>query len=209
MSGKVVPGRNTAAAEGDVVVFHIGLRINRLRAFSSWFPAFMSMPRMLRELSQEKSSGLLGYKVLYGSVRDFLRRPVLVRQGAAPRLRPPAGQGAPARMGGVQPTSTRRKGSCGHLARDVHRPGRLLRIGVRRHARLRPRRRDRCRTGRPARRHGGPASECRREVGVRTVGGGCAVRAHRPVTWASAAEAPESAAQTPSRTGSRIATHST
>ncbi|MEU3985652.1 DUF4188 domain-containing protein [Streptomyces sp. NPDC026672] len=42
-----------------------------MRAFSSWLPAFMSMPRMLRELSQEKSSGLLGYKVLYGSLRDF------------------------------------------------------------------------------------------------------------------------------------------
>ena len=71
MSEKVVPGRNTAAAEGDVVVFHIGLRINRLRALSSWLPAFMSMPRMLRELSQEKSSGLLAYKVLYGGLRDF------------------------------------------------------------------------------------------------------------------------------------------
>ncbi|MBE8472226.1 DUF4188 domain-containing protein [Streptomyces justiciae] len=71
MPEKVVPGRNTAAAEGDVVVFHIGLRINRLLAFSSWLPAFMSMPRMLRELSQEKSSGLLGYKVLYGGLREF------------------------------------------------------------------------------------------------------------------------------------------
>lgn len=71
MPEKVVPGRNTAAAEGDVVVFHIGLRINRLRALSGWLPAFMSMPRMLRELSEEKSSGLLGYKVLYGGLRDF------------------------------------------------------------------------------------------------------------------------------------------
>ncbi|MFK0113990.1 DUF4188 domain-containing protein [Streptomyces sp. NPDC091217] len=71
MCEKVVPGRNTAASEGDVVVLHIGLRINRLRVFSSWVPAFMSMPRMLRELSQEKGSGLLGYKVLYGSLRDF------------------------------------------------------------------------------------------------------------------------------------------
>lgn len=71
MSEKVVPGRNTAAAEGDVVVFHIGLRINRLRALSSWLPAFRSMPRMLRELSQEKSRGLLGYQVLYGGFRDF------------------------------------------------------------------------------------------------------------------------------------------
>ncbi|WP_075732290.1 DUF4188 domain-containing protein [Streptomyces acidiscabies] len=71
MSEKVVPGRNTAAAEGDVVVFHIGLRINRLRALPSWLPAFRSMPRMLRELSQEKSRGLLGYQVLYGGFRDF------------------------------------------------------------------------------------------------------------------------------------------
>ncbi|MFI6440140.1 DUF4188 domain-containing protein [Streptomyces sp. NPDC050759] len=67
----MLPGRNTAASEGDIVVFHIGLRINRLRSLSSWVPAFMSMPRMLRELSQEKSSGLLGYKLLFGSPRDF------------------------------------------------------------------------------------------------------------------------------------------
>ncbi|KOV67034.1 hypothetical protein ADL00_16435 [Streptomyces sp. AS58] len=71
MSRKVIPGRNTAAAEGDVVVFHIGLRVNRLRAVSDWLPAFMAMPRMLRELSKERSSGLLGYKVLFGSLRDF------------------------------------------------------------------------------------------------------------------------------------------
>ncbi|MGJ5891808.1 DUF4188 domain-containing protein [Streptomyces niveiscabiei] len=71
MSEKVIPGRNTAAAENGVVVFHIGLRINRLRALSSWLPAFRSMPRMLRELSREKSRGLLGYKVLYGGLRDF------------------------------------------------------------------------------------------------------------------------------------------
>ncbi|MEX3106363.1 DUF4188 domain-containing protein [Streptomyces sp. V2] len=71
MSEKVIPGRNTAAAENGVVVFHIGLRINRLRALSSWLPAFRSMPRMLRELSREKSRGLLGYKVLHAGLRDF------------------------------------------------------------------------------------------------------------------------------------------
>ncbi|MDX2707718.1 DUF4188 domain-containing protein [Streptomyces sp. PA03-6a] len=71
MSAKVLPGRSTAAIEDGLVVFHIGLRINRLRALSSWVPAFMSMPKMLRELSQEKSSGLLGYKLLFGSPRDF------------------------------------------------------------------------------------------------------------------------------------------
>ncbi|QXE33549.1 DUF4188 domain-containing protein [Streptomyces sp. GMY02] len=71
MSEKVIPGRNTAGIQSDIVVFHIGLRINRIRSFSSWVPAFMSMPRMLRELSQEKGSGLLGYKLLFGSFRDF------------------------------------------------------------------------------------------------------------------------------------------
>ncbi|MDX2703883.1 DUF4188 domain-containing protein [Streptomyces sp. PA03-6a] len=71
MSEQVIPGRNTAAAEGGIVVFHIGIRINRFRAVRNWFPAFASMPRMLRELSQDKDSGLLGYKVLYGGPRDF------------------------------------------------------------------------------------------------------------------------------------------
>ncbi|MER7983738.1 DUF4188 domain-containing protein [Streptomyces sp. NPDC095817] len=71
MTARVALGRKTAAAEGDIVVFQIGLRINRLRSLSSWVPAFMSMPRMLRELSQEESSGLLGYKLLFGSLRDF------------------------------------------------------------------------------------------------------------------------------------------
>ncbi|QXE35444.1 DUF4188 domain-containing protein [Streptomyces sp. GMY02] len=71
MSVQIVPGRNTAAVEGDIVVFHIGLRLNRLRAISSWLPALRSMPRMLRELSEDKDSGLLGFKILYGSPRDF------------------------------------------------------------------------------------------------------------------------------------------
>ncbi|MFD5570962.1 DUF4188 domain-containing protein [Streptomyces cadmiisoli] len=71
MSPQVIRGRNTAAADGDLVVFHIGIRINRFRAVRNWFPAFAAMPRMLRELSQDKSSGLLGHKVLYGGPRDF------------------------------------------------------------------------------------------------------------------------------------------
>ncbi|MFF3560180.1 DUF4188 domain-containing protein [Streptomyces sp. NPDC002574] len=71
MSVQLIPGRNTAAAEGEIVVFHIGMRINRLRALRDWLPAFMAMPRMLRELSQDKSSGFLGYRLLLGSPRLF------------------------------------------------------------------------------------------------------------------------------------------
>ncbi|MEU6341994.1 DUF4188 domain-containing protein [Streptomyces sp. NPDC046977] len=47
------------------------MRINRLRAFSSRLPAFMSMPRMVRELWQEEADGLLDHKVLHGGPRDF------------------------------------------------------------------------------------------------------------------------------------------
>src|SRR3954454_23361678 len=71
MSVQLIPGRNTAAAEGEIVVFHIGMRINRLRALRSWLPVFTAMPRMLRELSRDKSSGLLGYRLLLGSPRLF------------------------------------------------------------------------------------------------------------------------------------------
>lgn len=35
----------------DIVVFIIGMRINRLRNVRSWWPSFVGMPRMLRELA--------------------------------------------------------------------------------------------------------------------------------------------------------------
>ena len=59
MSTEVVPGRMTAAADDDVVVFLIGMRVNRLRAVRSWLPAAAAMPRMLRELAQAPALGLL------------------------------------------------------------------------------------------------------------------------------------------------------
>lgn len=43
----------------DVVVFIIGMRINRLRKVRSWWPSFVGMPTMLKELAQS-DSGLLG-----------------------------------------------------------------------------------------------------------------------------------------------------
>ncbi|MGP3948294.1 DUF4188 domain-containing protein [Streptomyces sp. 7N604] len=69
MSDKPIPGRRTAAADGDVTVFHIGMRINRLRAVRSWWPVFTAMPRMLKELSGDKGSGMLGFRILLGGPR--------------------------------------------------------------------------------------------------------------------------------------------
>lgn len=56
---EIITGRQTAALDDDVVVFIIGMRINRVRRFRSWLPAFRAMPRMLRELGADPDLGLL------------------------------------------------------------------------------------------------------------------------------------------------------
>ncbi|KUJ64737.1 hypothetical protein ACZ90_58825 [Streptomyces albus subsp. albus] len=45
------------------------MRINNFRAVRSWWPVFTAMPRMLKELSQDEGSGLLGYQLLMGLPR--------------------------------------------------------------------------------------------------------------------------------------------
>src|SRR4051794_41832441 len=55
----VVAGRQTAVGDRDVVVFLIGMRINKLRALRQWWPVFVAMPRMLRELASRPELGLL------------------------------------------------------------------------------------------------------------------------------------------------------
>lgn len=69
MGGAVVEGRRTAAAEGEVTLFVIGMRINNFRAVRSWWPVFSAMPKMLKELSRDPGSGLLGYQLLTGLPR--------------------------------------------------------------------------------------------------------------------------------------------
>ena len=69
------PGRAPAGVRGgqyvadpqvdDVVVFVIGMRINRLRRVRTWWPVFVGMPRMLRELAAS-DRGLLGAHSLFG-----------------------------------------------------------------------------------------------------------------------------------------------
>lgn len=73
---KIMPDRMTAQIEGDFVVFLIGMRINRFWKVTKWVPAFMAMPRMLKELSTRpsKETGFLGYSILgFGNIVQYWR----------------------------------------------------------------------------------------------------------------------------------------
>ncbi|MFJ1643722.1 DUF4188 domain-containing protein [Streptomyces sp. NPDC088258] len=69
MPAKPIEGRMTARAEGETTVFLIGMRINKFRSPRDWWPVARAMPRMLRELSREKGSGLIGARTLIGGPR--------------------------------------------------------------------------------------------------------------------------------------------
>lgn len=64
--GRTVPGRQTAAYEGDLVVFLIGMRVNCVRDLRRWVPVSRAMGPMLRELMTDPTSGLLGFRTLLG-----------------------------------------------------------------------------------------------------------------------------------------------
>ena len=53
-------GRYTADIEGDFVVFNIGMRINRVRAWRQWMPASRAMQPMLEALYKHPELGFLG-----------------------------------------------------------------------------------------------------------------------------------------------------
>ena len=67
----IFPGRYAAQIEGDFVVFLIGMRVNRLLLVHKWLPVATAMPRMLRELMQNKNLGLL-HAELFLSGRTLL-----------------------------------------------------------------------------------------------------------------------------------------
>ena len=57
---QIVPGRYTAQSEAPVVLFVIGMRINRLWDLRKWWSVATAMPRMLAELAQKPDCGFLG-----------------------------------------------------------------------------------------------------------------------------------------------------
>lgn len=60
-----LPTQFTARIEGDFVVFLIGMRINKPWKIGLWWPVFIAMPRMLKELKAAgPGSGFLGHTPL-------------------------------------------------------------------------------------------------------------------------------------------------
>jgi poly(3-hydroxybutyrate) depolymerase len=53
-------GRWTHDHDGDVVVFLIGMRVNRLRSVGRWLPVARAFPQMMAELTNDPASGYLG-----------------------------------------------------------------------------------------------------------------------------------------------------
>ncbi|HLT59908.1 MAG TPA: DUF4188 domain-containing protein [Microlunatus sp.] len=67
-----LPGRATHAYEGELVVFLIGMTINKPWRPDLWGPVFRAMPGMLRELSTDPDSGLLGYRLTLEGINPTL-----------------------------------------------------------------------------------------------------------------------------------------
>lgn len=63
---RIDPRRMTHRHEGSLVVFHIGMTINKWYRPRTWWPTFTAMPGMLAELAKDPDSGLLGYRLLLG-----------------------------------------------------------------------------------------------------------------------------------------------
>lgn len=63
---RVHTGRFTADAEGDFVVFLIGMRFNKPWKVHKWWPVFIAMPKMLRALDQDPELGCLGHQQWFG-----------------------------------------------------------------------------------------------------------------------------------------------
>ena len=126
---KVMTGRMTHRYDGELVVFHIGMQINKPWRPDLWLPVFGAMPRMLRELSMDPDSGLLGYALLIGRGGPYVvqywssaAEAVRVRLESVRRASP----GVDAlQQGGAQGARRRRD-----LARDVHRRARRDHVRV-------------------------------------------------------------------------------
>jgi hypothetical protein len=91
----VFPGRFTANAERDFVVFLIGMRINKPWKVNRWWPVATAMPRMLRVLDQHPELGCLGYQQWFGRTtllvqywRDFSSLDRFARDKDLPHLEP-------------------------------------------------------------------------------------------------------------------------
>ena len=67
MANKVYTGRYTVDNTEDMVVFIIGMRVNKRLAIHKWFPVFTAMPGMVKELYTNKDElGFLSMESYFG-----------------------------------------------------------------------------------------------------------------------------------------------
>lgn len=70
---KVFPQRMAAELEGEFVVFLIGMRVNKPWKVHQWLPVFLAMPRMLKELAADPTSGFLSYEQSLTTIIQYWR----------------------------------------------------------------------------------------------------------------------------------------
>src|SRR5690349_1760725 len=68
---ELITERVCAESEGGVVLFLIGMRLNKPRKMWKWVPVFAAMPRMLKELAARPELGLLSARGHFG-LRNFM-----------------------------------------------------------------------------------------------------------------------------------------
>jgi hypothetical protein len=67
MAKQIFTGRYTTENDEKIVVFLIGMRINKRWAVHKWWPAFFAMPKMIRELYMNKEElGFLSMESYFG-----------------------------------------------------------------------------------------------------------------------------------------------
>ncbi len=67
MGKTIFSGRFTTENEKDLVVFIIGMRINKRRAVHKWLPVMNSMPPMIKELySNKEELGFMSMESFFG-----------------------------------------------------------------------------------------------------------------------------------------------
>jgi len=69
---QINPGRTTHSHDGSLVVFHIGMRVNKPWRPDLWLPVVRAMPPMLAELSADPDSGLLGHRSVFSPSGPWL-----------------------------------------------------------------------------------------------------------------------------------------
>ena len=67
MAKQIYTGRYTTENNDNIVVFIIGMRINKRLAVHKWLPVFNAMPGMIRELYMNKDElGFLSMESYFG-----------------------------------------------------------------------------------------------------------------------------------------------